>query len=110
MYLFSGGQNVTIEVSGNGVTNGEEKLIHFEKMSMIYETLSILYRCFAQPYTEAMIEAVAAGEPLKGEGTTEDLFWMLRVLPRLSEKELYEFKGSDKKKVQKPLRLSRELF
>jgi hypothetical protein len=92
---------VTIETP-NGTTpyaqSAEEKLIHFEKMSMIYDTLSILKRCFAVPYQESIMEALAAGESTKGEGTIEELIWMLKILPRLPEKELYDFKGADNKK------------
>jgi hypothetical protein len=91
---------VTIEAGAASGT--EEKLIHFEKMTMIYETLSVLKRCFEVSYSEAMIESIAAGEGTKGEGTTEELQWMLKVLPRLPEKELYEFKGDSKKKVVPP--------
>jgi hypothetical protein len=96
----STGPSVTIEAGAASST--EEKLIHFEKMTMIYETLSVLKRCFEVSYSEAMIESIAAGEGTKGEGSIEELQWMLKVLPRLPEKELYEFKGDSKKKVVSP--------
>jgi hypothetical protein len=93
---FSVSPSIVIE-SNNESGALEEKLIHFEKMTMIYETLSVLKRCFAVSYSEAMMESVAAGEG-KGEGTTEELLWMLKVLPRLPEKELYDIKGTESKK------------
>eukprot|EP01087_Luapelamoeba_hula_P022752 TRINITY_DN8235_c2_g1_i2.p2 TRINITY_DN8235_c2_g1~~TRINITY_DN8235_c2_g1_i2.p2 ORF type:complete len:430 (-),score=92.43 TRINITY_DN8235_c2_g1_i2:32-1321(-) len=85
-----------IEENDNHLENGE--LIHFEKMSMIYDTLSILKRLLTTPYTFAGVDPTGGGDVSCGDA--EDLAEMVTSLPHVGERELYEFKGDrDKQKV-----------
>jgi hypothetical protein len=80
---------------------------------MIYETTSILKKCFAVAYPDeddgrALLHPLELGTEgelkekvkklKKGDGNLEDLIHMVTCLPRLTEKELYDFKGPDVKK------------
>lgn len=97
--------------SGNGDTQGESELVHFEKMSMIYNTLSHLKRCSQVPYPQYDEADEKAHNDKKVTRTKDELIKMLTDLPRLSENELYDLKNDTKKKVkdlQKALRAARK--
>ncbi len=79
-----------------GFSEASDVLVHFEKMSMIYNTLSVLKRCLSVPFEPSSIDDSKAK---KGK-SREDLVRMITDLPRLSEKELYDLKNDTKKKVQ----------
>jgi hypothetical protein len=100
----------------------ESELVHFEKMSMIYNTLSQLKKCGQVAY--ARDEDSSGGDhnengekrerdkkANKASTAREELVKMLTDLPRLSEKELYDLKNDTKKKVKdlkKALKSSRK--
>ena len=76
----------TIEENEDKVDKGGEDLIHFSKMTLIHETVSVLKK-FLHP-----------GYLFPDQGTPE-LNKMCVQLPCLSENELYEFGKADDKKI-----------
>lgn len=108
---------------GSGIEEEEEsELVHFEKMSMIYNTLSQLKKCgnVAYPrddhdnggdHNENGEKRERDKKANKASTAREELVKMLTDLPRLSEKELYDLKNDTKKKVKdlkKALKASRK--
>lgn len=113
---------------GSGIQGGgeeeeeESELVHFEKMSMIYNTLSQLKKCgnVAYPrddhdnggdHNENGEKRERDKKANKASTAREELVKMLTDLPRLSEKELYDLKNDTKKKVKdlkKALKASRK--
>jgi len=85
------------------------ELIHFEKMTMIYESLSVIKKYLGQPYAFCDIALATTTTPTTSSSSNgsmerlvddEVLVEMCTVLPHVGEKELYEFKGDkDKEKV-----------
>lgn len=85
-----------IEENENHLDDGE--LIHFEKMTMIYETLSVIRKYLGPPYSFSNFTTTTSSERLIDDPA---LLEMCTTLPHVGEKYLYEFKGDkDKERVQ----------
>lgn len=78
-----------LEENENFLKLDEGEVIHFEKMNMIFESLSVTKRLLV------LTPLRSPRSPTKKEA--DPLLVMLNVLPHLAEEELYEFKGENDK-------------